>query len=128
MKPPCMTIVKHILPAIRALIAKDLTEKYQMKKIEAAKKLELSPAALTQYEKGLRGKRFTEKVFQSKKAMKLISQTAEILNKNDEVSPELIMMKICQICHTLRAEGMICEAHHKDFPGLRNTKCSACKT
>jgi len=127
MKPPCMTIVKHALPAIRALIAKNLTEEHCMKKIEAARKLGLSPAALTQYQKGIRGKGFTEKILQSKKAVKLISQTAEALTKNDETSSKLIMVQLCKICQTLRAEGIICEAHRKDFPELENAECVVCK-
>lgn len=127
MKPPCMTIVKHILPAIRALIAKDLTEKHSLRKINAAKKLGLSPAALTQYQKGLRGKDFAEKILQSKNARELIAETAEALANGEPSSSQLILVKLCQICRTLRREGIVCAAHYKEFPELEGVECTMCK-
>ncbi|RLI30067.1 transcriptional regulator [Candidatus Bathyarchaeota archaeon] len=127
MKPPCMTIVKHVLPAVRALIAKDLTEKHGLRKINAAKKLGLSPAALTQYQKGLRGRGFTEKILQSKNAMELITETAEALANGEAASSESVMVKLCQICRTLRKEGIVCATHYKEFPELEGVGCTVCK-
>jgi predicted transcriptional regulator len=58
MKPPCMIIVVNVLPIIRALIAKQLIEKYNFKLVDAARKMNVTPSAITQYLRGSRGEKF----------------------------------------------------------------------
>jgi len=49
MKTPCEEVIKEVIPTIRALIAKDLCLKYGFTQIEAAKKLGITQAAISQY-------------------------------------------------------------------------------
>jgi predicted transcriptional regulator len=79
MKPPCVIIVKHVLPAIRVLVMKELIEKYDMRKVDASAIMELTPAAITQYLKGKRGTMFIHEVLQSEETIKRISKLAETL-------------------------------------------------
>ena len=55
MKPPCEVIVKQILPAIRAALVKDLTERHKLNQLEIAKRLGISQPAVSQYRSQLRG-------------------------------------------------------------------------
>ncbi|MEM2994785.1 MAG: hypothetical protein QXI91_02045 [Candidatus Bathyarchaeia archaeon] len=126
MKPPCMIVVQHILPALRVLIMKDLIEKYNVRKIDASTKMELTPAAITQYMKGERGASFIEEITKSEKTMKIVSEIAEALAK-EKVPAETIIGKLCEACNTIRSEGIICALHKKEFQALKDYKCTICE-
>lgn len=126
MKPPCVIIVKHVLPAIRVLVMKELIEKYNIRKIDVSTKMELTPAAITQYLKGERGTALLNEIGRSGEAMKRVSKLAEILAKND-VAIEGVVEQLCDICATIRSEEIICELHQKDLPALKGCKCSICE-
>ncbi|MGB9622829.1 MAG: helix-turn-helix domain-containing protein, partial [Candidatus Bathyarchaeia archaeon] len=53
---PCEIAVKCLLPPVRAMIAKTLTSKYNLRQTEAAKRLGISQPAISLYEKKIRGK------------------------------------------------------------------------
>jgi predicted transcriptional regulator len=126
MKPPCVIIVKHVLPAIRVLVMKELIEKYNMRKIDASAKMDLTPAAITQYLKGERGTVLLNEIGQSEEVMKGVSKLADVLAKGD-TSIEGIMEQLCDICAKIRSEEIICELHQKDLPALKECKCSICE-
>lgn len=127
MKPPCVTVVKYLLPAIRVLVTKELIEKYNLRKIDASEKMKLTPAAITQYFKGERGATLAYDIMQSKNAMNVISELAETLAK-EKVDPEEVIEKMCRICSIVRNEGAICELHRKDLPKLDDEcECDTCK-
>ncbi len=107
MKPPCVAVVKYLLPAIRVLVAKELVEKYNMRKIDASEKMGLTPAAITQYYKGERGAILIHKIEQSQEAMRMISELADI-TAQEGITPESIVEKLCEICTTIRYEKTIC--------------------
>lgn len=126
MKPPCMIVVKYLLPTIRVLVMKELVEKHNMRKIDASAKMELTPAAITQYFKGERGNTFIREISQSGETMKMISKLAETLTRNG-VTSENVIEKMCEICAAIRSEKLICELHRKDFPTLKECKCVTCQ-
>ncbi|MEM3442494.1 MAG: hypothetical protein QW667_06060 [Candidatus Bathyarchaeia archaeon] len=125
MKPPCVTIVKHVLPAIRVLVMKELIEKYDMRKIDASEKMELTPAAITQYSKGERGMTFLKEIMSSEDAMKKVSKLAETIAKGGSV--EEVLEKLCEICDTIRSQELICDIHQQDLPALKERKCGVCE-
>jgi len=126
MKPPCVIVVKHILPAIRVLVMKELIEKYDMRKIDASAKMELTPAAITQYFKGERGATFLNEILQSEETVKKVSKLAENLAK-DGASIESVIEQLCEICATVRSEEILCKLHQKDLPALKERKCTVCE-
>lgn len=124
MKPPCMVVVQYVLPAVRLLTMKALIEKYNMRKIDVSTKMELSPAAITQYLKGERGVAFIDAISRSKKTMKIVSDIAEALARND-IPMETLIEKLCMACNIIRSEGKICQLHQKDLPALK--ECTVCR-
>jgi len=126
MKPPCMIVVQYILPTIRVLIMKDLIQKHNIRKIDASKKMELTPAAITQYMKCKRGKAFADEIIKSEKTMKIISDLAEALAK-DNIPAENTIDKLCEACSTIRAEGIICGLHKEKLPALKECTCAICE-
>jgi len=126
MKPPCMIIVKHVLPAIRALVVKELIENYGMRKVNASALMELTPAAITQYLKGKRGATFIHEMLQSEEIMRRVSKLAETLARKG-ASMEDVMEQLCGICVTIRSEELACILHQKELPALKECKCNICK-
>jgi predicted transcriptional regulator len=124
MKPPCVIVVKYILPAIRMLVAKELIEKYDMCGIDASAIMELTPAAITQYLKGKRGAMFIHEILRSEEAMKKVSKLAETLARKN-VSMEDVMKRLCEICVMIRSEELVCKLHQKELPALKG--CAMCK-
>ncbi len=122
-----MTVVKYLLPAIRVLVTKELVEKYNIRKVDASAKMELTPAAITQYFKGERGTALAQEIAHSDEAMEMISKLAEALAR-DDVSVEDIIEKLCEICTAVRHEKVICKLHQKDLPNLEEGRCGACQS
>jgi len=52
-------------------------EKYGFRKIDVAEKMSLSPAAVTQYSKGIRGSSYVKEIFGSEDIMKKISKISK---------------------------------------------------
>ena len=121
-----MIIVKHVLPAIRVLVMKELIEKYDMRKIDASAKMELTPAAISQYLKGERGIMFVHELLQSEETMKRVSELAETLARKG-APIESVIEQLCGICVTIRSEEILCKLHQKDLPALKECKCTICE-
>lgn len=118
MKPPCMVVVRYILPAIRAQIAKELVERYGLKRSEVAKKMVVTPAAVTQYLEGIRGGQAIYLIEGSEKIAEMVSQTADSLVKNDTEICEVLEL-ICNICQVMMSSGLLCEMHQEMLPSLK---------
>jgi len=97
-----------------------------LRKIDASVKMELTPAPITQYVKGERGAMFADKIVKSEKTMKILSELAETLAR-DNVSAEAIIAKLCEACVTIRSEGIICGLHQKELPALKQCECVICE-
>ena len=91
---PCEYIVWNGLPIIRRGLAKALTQKYGLTQKDAAKKLGISYAAVSQYLSGKRGK----KEITDNKILNEIEISAEkILTSEDDIT----VTEICRLCKIL---------------------------
>jgi len=108
------------------MVMKELVEKHNMRKIDASSKMELTPAAITQYSKGERGSIFIQQLSHSEEAMKKVAELAEALAR-DDFPIESTMEKVCSICNAIRSEGIMCDRHHKDLPALKTCTCPTCQ-
>jgi len=55
MKPPCEVVVKEVLPAIRAMLVRELIGHHRLSQVEVADKLGITQPAVSQYLRMLRG-------------------------------------------------------------------------
>ena len=125
MKPPCMVVAQYILPALRVEITKELVESHGLRKTEAAEKMGVTPAAVSQYLNRTRGSVATEVISRSAKVMEKVSDISRDLIQGD-VPADTILMKMCMACHAVRAEGLMCELHKEEMPSLRHLESCAC--
>jgi predicted transcriptional regulator len=125
MKPPCMMVVQYILPALRVEIAKELSGDYDLKNAEIARKMDVTPAAVTQYLNRTRGGDASDLIKDSDKVMGVVSEIAKDI-VNEESPPDMLLMKLCKACLAVRSERLMCQIHMDSMPSLRGLESCAC--
>lgn len=100
-------MVTRILPALRVTIARQLIKEYNMKPAEAARRMTVTPAAVTQYLKGVRGKKSFE-AFTNEKVEDAISQLIVTITK-DPIKMDTMLHSLCNVCRKIREEGLLCD-------------------
>jgi len=125
MKPPCMMVVQYILPALRVEIAKELSGDYDLKNAEIARKMDITPAAVTQYLNRTRGGAASDLIKDSDKVMGIVSEIAKDI-VNEESPPDMLLMKLCTACLAARREKLMCEIHMESMPSLKGLESCAC--
>lgn len=80
---PCESLMKSILPAMRAAAIKELSEKYKLNQVEIAKRLGLTQAAVSKYLSGKYGRKIKE-FEKNEKLQKLSREIASVVAKRDD--------------------------------------------
>jgi len=122
MKPICEVIAVQMLPTLRALIAKELTENYGLNQQEAAEKLGLTQPAISQYLRELRGYKI-KLLTKDKEVYLKISNICKQL-ANDELSYDQLVIEFCNVCKMMRKKGLICKLHKAASSKLK--ECNIC--
>lgn len=125
MKPPCMIVVQYILPSLRVAIARELVDELGLKKGEAAGRMNVTPAAITQYLNKSRGEKSMYLIEGSERIKDLVSDLAADL-MNDESPADHQLMKLCRTCQAIRSDGLICELHKEVMPSLKELPICTC--
>lgn len=125
MKPFCEVIVSSVLPALRALIADELMQTYNLSQTEVSQKLGITQPAISQYRRELRGQRV--KVLKTnKKIMGLVQSLSRDIAANSANATKM-HKKFCTICRKVREEKIICQMHEHAYPALAPCKtCFVC--
>ena len=126
LKPPCIIVVQYVLPALRVLIAKELIEKHGLRRVRAAEKMEVTPAAITQYFKKVRGETAVKMVESSDEVTEIVSKLANDLVEG-EASVYDVLRDICEACQILMSRGLLCEMHKEILPALKESEVYECK-
>ncbi len=122
MKPFCEVMVQEVLPAIRGIVANQLTRKYGMSQKRAAFLLGLSQPAISQYRRELRGYR-ADMIKGSDKLADMVAKLAEGL-ASGEIRDYESTLRLCHICKEMRKSGLACKMHRERDPSLES--CSVC--
>lgn len=124
MSLPCEIAVKCILPPVRAMIAKELITKHNLKQAEAAKILGVSQPAISLYIGKNRGKAID--LEKDPEIKKLAENMANLLVEN-KLSTTQFIENFCEICKTIRAKGLMCQLHKIFDPSIDVERCKLCK-
>lgn len=106
MKHPCVDVAKYLYPAFNALVARELAEKYGVKRSEVARLMTVTPAAITQYLKHSRGSRLVPILKKEPAIMETISIFARSLIDGGRDSPNL-METFQSVCSVARKKGVV---------------------
>lgn len=98
-------IAQDIIPAMRALIAKDLMEKHGLTQIDTANKMGVTQAAVSQYMRNIRG--YKIKILE--KNEEIINQISNLANKiaAGELNEKTGTQEICNICEFIKEKNII---------------------
>src|SRR5512140_598384 len=97
----CETIGKYVLPIFRALVAKELVNTHHLTQSDAAKKIETTQAAISQYIASKRAIKCSEQFAPILPEIQIMARnTANQLIKN-QVSWGEVTLSFCTICSTL---------------------------
>jgi predicted transcriptional regulator len=100
MDPQCEIIGKYVLPMFRAMLAKELVQKYNLSQTEAAKQLGTTQAAVSQYLSSKRAYKGIEQVEQYlPKIQSMAAETAQKL-MNKEIAAKDVTFDFCKLCVT----------------------------
>ena len=114
MKAPCQVVVWYLLPAVGAELARELGKRGMPQK-EMAKRLGITPAAVSQYLKGSRG----SEVKLGRKSLTAVRRLADRLEKG-RADERAVMRAVCGICKIAWAERTLCGIH------ARKGTCAQC--
>jgi predicted transcriptional regulator len=101
MQFPCEILVKNILPAIKALMVKELNGKWGKSQKEIANLLGITQPSVSYYLHGERGGKATDIIKEDKKTFQIISDLAEKLVTSD-IPTQHVLKTICSICLKIR--------------------------
>jgi predicted transcriptional regulator len=121
MKPPCEIIVTKILPNIRALVAIELKETYQLKGREIARLTGTTEAAISQYLHGVRGVQ-TSFIDDFPEIPIFAAEAAKVLYENRDSEMELTE-RMGDICSALRNNEKFVELYTQ---GKKGGSCGIC--
>lgn len=120
---PYEIISKSALPAFRAMISKRLTDDYQMTQQEAAIRLGVTQASISNYARKARG------------VMLNLETDAAIAKVADEVAAELasdgpdyreVLRLMTEVCDYIRFSHLLCRLHGELEQGFNTQGCYAC--
>lgn len=125
MSVPCEVAVKCVLPVVRAMLAKELMTKYQLKQTKVAEMLRVSQPAISLYCRKIRGRAIN--LENDEGIGNLVRNVAAALAEN-KLSRRDLIPKYCEICKTIRAKGLLCELHKAFDPTINIETCELCYT
>lgn len=101
MKTFCEVVVSDFLPAMRALVTKELINDYNMTQTEVARKMGVTQPAISYYQRELRGAK-VKVLRNNEKLMGLVRQVAaEIAAGKDN------KVEMQELCRKLRGENIL---------------------
>jgi len=122
---PCEVGVKTVLPAIRAVMARDLVEKHGMKEQQAAEILGLSQSAISRYATKDRGNILT--LEDVPEVQTLIDQMLNLLLHSNHQKNEILEL-FCQTCKIIREKGLMCQLCQKKMRETQLEICVFCRS
>jgi len=122
---PCEIAVKSVIPAIRAVMAKELVRSYGLKQNEVAEILGISQSAVSRYAGQVRGR--VIEINDMKEIRPLVSKMMNLVLNRTYQRAELLEL-FCQACAIIRMKSLMCEFCHKTDPKIRIEECGFCLT
>lgn len=120
---PCEFAVKSVVPAMRALVTRELSHVYNMKQEKIATLLEVTQSAVSQYLSSLRGRAIE---VEGIKEVQYIVKTLANGLANRSLSRRQTTQKYCEACQIIRKQRVLCELHKKLDPTFNVEGCDAC--
>jgi len=116
--------VKTVLPAVKAVMARQIVEQHGFNEQQAAELLGLSQSAVSRYISKERGNNL--QIESSAEILALINQMVTTLIKEPTNKMEILDL-FCQTCRAIRKKGLMCPTCQKEMPQEWAEKCLFCR-
>jgi uncharacterized protein len=121
---PCEVGVKTVLPAVKAIMARQIVEKHGFNEQQTAELLGLSQSAVSRYVGRERGNLLP--IEGSNEILALITQMVTSII-NEPTNKAEILRLFCQTCQTVREKGLMCPNCQKEMPLDWSKNCLFCR-
>ena len=103
---------KSLIPALRAILAKDLAKKHNIREDEISKMLGVTQAAISNYIRGIRGDpKLIEKLLGEEQVANMINEISDDLSSDRAYTPSSLS-KFIGLCNYIKSSLLICDIHH----------------
>jgi len=118
---------KLLIPAIRAILSKELVIEKGLKEEEVARMLGITQAAVSNYLRGTRGdNELISKLMSLSEIMSMIKEISNDLSTNRAYTAKTLS-KFIGLCNYMRYSLIICDAHHSLERNIDEKVCEQCK-
>ena len=122
---PCEIGVKTVLPAVKAIMARQIVQKHGYNEKQAAHLLGLSQSAVSRYVGRERGANLLA-IESAQEILALIDQMVISLIKEPQNKAKLLEL-FCKTCTTIRENGLMCPKCQEQMPKEWAEKCFFCR-
>jgi len=118
---------KLLIPAVRAILSKELVVEKGLKEDEVARMLGITQAAVSNYLRGTRGdNEIISKLTSLNEIMSMIKEISADLSTNRAYTAKTLS-KFIALCNYMRYSLIICDAHHSLERNIDEKVCEQCK-
>jgi len=118
---------KSLIPALRAILAKDLANNYNIREDEISKMLGVTQAAISNYIRGTRGDpKLIEKLLEDKQVAEMLDDISDSLSSDKAYTPSNLS-KFIGLCNYIKSSLLICDIHHNLETNIDDEICKECE-
>jgi uncharacterized protein len=118
---------RSLIPALRAILSKKLSEKYSIHEDEISKMLGVTQAAVSNYIRGTRGDpKLIEKLQGEKQVTEMLDDICENLSSDKAYTPSSLS-KFIGLCNYIKSSLLICDIHHNLESDIDDEICKECE-
>jgi len=118
---------KSLIPALRAILAKQLAKKHLIHEDQISKMLGVTQAAVSNYIRGTRGDpKLIEKLLAEKQVAEMILDISDNLASDRAYTPSSLS-KFIGLCNYIKTSLLICDIHHNLESDIDDEVCKECE-
>ena len=118
---------KSLIPALRAILAKDLSKKHNIHEDQISQMLGVTQAAISNYIRGIRGDpKLIEKLLEERQVASMITEISDNLASDKAYTP-LSLSKFIGLCNYIKSSLLICDIHHNLESDIDDAICKECE-
>ena len=118
---------KTLIPALRAILAKTLAEKHEIREENISKMLGVTQAAISNYIRGTRGDpELIKKLLTEKQVSEMIDDICDNLSSDKAYTPSSLS-KFIGLCNYIKSSLLICDIHHNLESDIDEAICKECE-
>ena len=118
---------KSLIPALRAILAKDLANNHHIREDEISKMLGVTQAAISNYIRGTRGDpKLIEKLLEDKQVTDMLNDISDSLSTDKAYTPSNLS-KFIGLCNYIKSSLLICDIHHNLESDIDDEICKECE-